>query len=535
MNKKRLAKILTGIAICASALVAYRSFGWGQLGPVNSLELDLSKPDALILTRSLSSLPRDLLTIPLAHDVLREDFVFYYEQSEDRLGLKGSLRRIAYEHELTWGDQLIRSVLDEPAEVALWRDADGTLKHYAIAVTRSKLSRLLEEASKIALKDSQLRKAGELNVGRDSVPVYALNYAYGRTLLIAALGNRMVILSHPGMLYGGKDDTHSDGAAEKIVASLLLPEVKDQEVFHPQFQLGPGIPEGHSVAVKAGFLSFNYQPFFGALQALRFDFRKGQWQSKVLIDGTKLGQGGYDSRALWRALPYNPGACFSVPADWSSMQHVLARLHPKDAPSLQPLAAQFGGPAAACWYGTSRLYTPVFVAQRSKTSSNPNGPRTGADANAMLASLFATAIGAGVEHSTKDGAQRWQATAQTPAGPVTPTLAVSGDTVVFSADPALVDQVLAVTRKRAPAVADRLPDPAHTIGLIAPEALSQLIEKEAFDTLPASSEAVLRDAAEAHLAPRLKALRSYPPYRLVVKTLPSKGVEWEPLEWQAVR
>ncbi|QNB00156.1 DUF2138 family protein [Massilia sp. Se16.2.3] len=209
MNKRKVGKVLIACVLSVGAFVTYRSFSWDYLGRVNSLELDLSKPDALILTPSLSTLPRDLLTIPLARDVLREDFVFYYEQGEDRLGLKGSLRRIAYEHELNWGDELIRMVLDQPAEVALWRDADGTLKHYAIAVTRGNLARLLEEAGKVALKDTQLRRAGELAVGADKVPVYALDYGNQRTLLFAARGERMVILSHPGMLYGVRAGPHS--------------------------------------------------------------------------------------------------------------------------------------------------------------------------------------------------------------------------------------------------------------------------------------------------------------------------------------
>ena len=188
-SKKVLFGSLAAVAVVAAALVSYRVFGWGAMGPVNSLKLDLSRPDALVRTKSLSTLPRDLLTVPLARDVLREEFLFYYEQSEDRLGLKGSLRRIAYEHQLGWGDQLLRMVLDQPAEVALWRDADGSLKHFAIAVSRNQLTRLLEEVGKVALKDTQMSVAGRLRVDGDTVPVYALNYAWRRTLLFAAHGS----------------------------------------------------------------------------------------------------------------------------------------------------------------------------------------------------------------------------------------------------------------------------------------------------------------------------------------------------------
>ena len=524
-SKKVLFGSLAAVAVVAAALAGYRVFGWGVMGPVNSLKLDLSRPDALVRTKSLSTLPRDLLTVPLARDVLREEFLFYYEQSEDRLGLKGSLRRIAYEHELGWGDQLLRMVLDQPAEVALWRDADGSLKHFAIAVSRSQLTRLLEEAGKIALKDTQMRVAGSLRVAGDSVPVYALNYAWQRTLLFAAHGQRLVILSHPGMLYGGGDGKHGDGTAEKTVASLLAPEAAKQNVFHAQFHLDTAAPEGHSIAVKADFLSFGYQPFFSALEALRFDFQHGAWQSKVLLNADKLKNGGYDSSALWSQLPHNPSACFSVPVDWTALQPVLKRLGSKTSEPVAPLAGHLQGPAAACWYGTSRLHTPVFVATRSAQAGD----------DAVYGRLFEAAIGGKdpVRKTTgKDGATRWERSVATALGQSKPALAVAGNTVVFSTDGKLVDQVLAVRRKQAPAASDLLPDGARTIGLIAPASLARLIQLEAFDTLPANNEPVLRAAANEHLVPRLNALKKYPPLRMVLKRQPASGTSWETLEWQ---
>lgn len=500
MEKKTLIKAGAGIAVVAAALVAYRTFGWGHwMGAANNLRLDLSSPDALIVTKSLSTLPRDLLTIPLARDVLREDFLFYYEQNEDRLGLKGSLRRIAYEHELGWGDQLIRMVLDQPADVALWRDADGSLKHFAIAVSRSQLTRLIEEAGKVALKDAQMRLAGTLAVDGADVSVFALEYAYARTLLFAARGDRLVILSDPGMLLGGSDGTKIDDKAEKVVADLLTKDAARQHRFHDQFHLGRDAVGGHSIAVKADFLSFGYQPFFGGVQALRFDFSKGAWRSQALLDGAKLGKGAYDASALWAVLPHNPSACFVVPADWTAMQPVLKRIDAKT--SLQPLAAQMSGPAAACWYGDSRLHTPVFVATRAPAAAN---------ADALLGDLFTATVGGrgDAPRATKAGdATRWQRTIATSQGDAAPTLAAAGNLVVYSADGQLVDRVLAVRRKQAPAVADRLTDAAHTVGVIAPASLAQLIETEAFGSLPPNQEPVLRAAADAHLVPRLNALK----------------------------
>lgn len=527
-------KWLAAIAIVVCALLAYRVFGWTDRAPSSFLGLDLADPDAVILSQSLSTLPRDLLAIPIARDVLTEDFVYYYEQGADWLGLKGSLRRIAYEHELNWGDELLRTVLDQPAELALWRDADGTLKHYAIVIARTGFTRLLEEAGKVALKDSQLQRAGALDIDGDSVPLYALDYGYQRTLLFAAHGKRLLVLSHPGMLLDrvGEQGT-VDKKAHAVVRKLLAADAKGHGVLRERLQLAGDAAAGHRVAVKTDFLSFGYQPFFGALQALRFDFSKGAWRSEALVDAGKLDPAGYDSSSLWAVLPYHPSACFSLPADWSAMAPVLTRMRARDGAALADLAAQFGGPAAACWYGDSRLYTPVFVAQRKKALQADQAAAGNGDA--LFANLFGTLVGGELEHKTDGTARRWERTVKTPEGPLRPTLAVSGDTVVFSADPALVDAVLAVQRKQAAAALDHLPAPARTVGLLDPAALARLIEQEAFDALPAASEPVLRSAADQHLLPRLAVLKKYPPYRMVIGPLPAKGSAWTTLEWQPIR
>ena len=528
MNKKKLGLLSLGGVVAVAAVLGYAAYGWRGLGGVNRLNLDLSSPDALIVTSSLSNLPRDLLTIPLARDVLREDFLFYYEQNEDRLGIKGALRRIAYEHELGWGDQLIRMVLDEPADIALWRDADGSLKHFAIAVSRNNLTRLLEESGKIALKDTQMTLAGSLSVDGDAVPVYALAYGYKRTLLFAAHGKRLVILSHPGMVYGGKEGKQADSKASDAVAAMLAADPKKHMGLRHQFGLEEKSAAGHSVAVKADFLSFGYQPFFGALAALRFDFSKGTWSTRALVDAAKLTVGGYDNRALWPALPHNPAACFALPADWSAMLPVLEKLGESSPAPLAPLAEQFSGPAAVCWYGSSRLYTPLLIATR----------KSGVASDELLGHLYTAAVGnakAGAITKTASGkAWLWQRSVSTSIGEQQPTLALSGQTVLFSPDGALVEEALKVGRKQAPAIGDRLNDASRTVGWIAPAALAELMRKETFEALPSADQPVLRAAADVHLVPRLEALKKYPPYRLVLKSVPKSGASWQPVEWQAV-
>ncbi len=80
-----------------------------------------NEPDLFLDSDSLSQLPKDLLTIPFLHDVLSEDFVFYYQNHADRLGIEGSIRRIVYEHDLTLKDKLFSSLLDQPAQAAVAR------------------------------------------------------------------------------------------------------------------------------------------------------------------------------------------------------------------------------------------------------------------------------------------------------------------------------------------------------------------------------------------------------------------------------
>lgn len=108
------------IALLSAGVWALQYAGSGPektLSPLvvhNNLQIDLNEPDLFLDSDSLSQLPKDLLTIPFLHDVLSEDFVFYYQNHADRLGIEGSIRRIVYEHDLTLKDKLFSSLLDQP-------------------------------------------------------------------------------------------------------------------------------------------------------------------------------------------------------------------------------------------------------------------------------------------------------------------------------------------------------------------------------------------------------------------------------------
>ena len=540
MKKKTLGITVAVLALCA-ALVIAQQIHWKRTPlPSNALQVDLSLPDALIRTQSLARLPRDILKIPLARDVLAEDFVFYYEQNEDRLGLKGTLRRIAYEHELNWGDQLIQWVLDEPADMALWRDHQGKLQHYIITTTRGNLTRIVETAAKVALQDSQLTLAGEMRVDGDKVKIFALEYAHKRKLLLIPHGDRLAILSDPGLLF--KPSGASDGKAENIVAQLISSDTAKQRIYQQVLHLEQNTGT-HTLAVRANFLSFGYQQFFPGLIALRFDYQNGAWSTQALLDGAKTSPASLDARTLWSALPYNPSLCAAVPIDWKSLPPILERLG-QTTPQAAQLAEQFNGPAAVCWYGDSHLHTPVFVATLKSPASSDLAP--------VLSALFQAAVGASevelkpakdprhpVHLTQTKGEWIWKRAVSTPqANPdrLNVTLASHGNYLIFSPDEKAVTQALAVLKKRYPAVADTLPAKEQTLAWITPSTLAALMRRETLDNLPASEEEIFRNAANAHLLPRLDALKRHPPYRMVLEGSPkANSVAWQAVTWHAVQ
>lgn len=564
-NRKTLllgSTLLLGLSVAALTIQAI----WRPLAPhahvaAQLARINLAQPDALIRSERLSALPRDLLQVPLLHDVLSEDFVSYYEVNEGRLSLSGTLRRIAYEHKLDLGDEVIRRALDEPAEVALWRGDHGKLDYWLMLGQRNGMSRLLQGIANVALDDSQLKKVGELDVDGDSVPLYVLAYGYQRSLLFAVHGDRLVALSDPGMLLNGEgalDDGRSALVAGLLDADAKKPAWPDSALSAGSDHAGLAAIKGHQLSVAASFLSFGYQPFFPGIEALRFDFSASgnhQWSTRALVNPVLLPDQ-WNSAALWQALPTDPAACVSLPLDWTSAAHVLAAVVGKD--DANRLMPSFSGPAAMCWYGKSRLSSPLFIARLAR-------PEVAAAMKPQLQKIFSQVIGAYEEKAGSedgrlpvtthpDGADgtSWQrdvsarygsASADT-AGlgdqltsaryfPV--TLALSHGYAVFSPDGSLVNDTLSVLDKRWPAVADSMGNDSHqhVVARLTPASVAKLIEQESFDALPQEQEPLFRNAATQYLIPRLHALAGYPALTLSLPdTLPA-GRGWVPVQWQS--
>jgi uncharacterized protein YfaA (DUF2138 family) len=551
MRKKFLGGIVFfTVLVCIALLgMVWKAGAAWSITPLPSaaLNIDMAAPDTMIRSKGLSRLPSDMLRVPLLHDLLTEDFLFYYENSEGRLGLSGTIRRIAYEHDVNLTDELIKLVMDEPADVALWRGSNGTLKYYAIAMTRNKLAKLLEPLAKIALQDKQLTMAGEFRVAGDTVQLFALEYAGNRKLLLASHADRVVVFSDTGMLL--TPDGQISSEADALLNDLLGADKSKQQRLAKAFDLKETASD-HSIAIKTDFLSFSYQHFFPALKALRFDFSAkspvgGQnWSTSALVNAdTARTATRFDAHTLWTSLPYQPSACVSMPVDWSAAANAMNSQKVINV-AAERLAAQFEGPAVVCWYAQSRLHTPLFLAQLNKVEGADTvlgayfnygikSPKSQEDESATKQDDKESKQGNQIKSTTSvAGDIVWKNIANSTG--IQATLARSGKLIYFSPDTALVEQALAVAHKRQPAVSDEWPGAkaaANTVAVIGPGQLAQLAEREVVASLPMQRDADLRTAADQHLLPKLAAVKKYPIMRLEMNDMP-KGTGWVTLDWQ---
>ncbi|MFJ3375770.1 DUF2138 domain-containing protein [Pseudomonas sp. NPDC086112] len=515
-------------------------------------KLGMSRPDGLLETHSLSQLPKDLLAVPFLKETLTEDFVFYYQAHADRLGLIGSLRRIIYEHDLKLQDSLIEQLFDQPADVALWRGADGRLKDFLLVMDRGGLAKVLEPLAKVALGDTQLSKLAEIKVAGDVVPLYQLTYNNSKALLFASHGDKLVVLSNPAKLYdAGHGPVDEPGMVSTESLEALL---GGQKLFPEAFGLQPRAPEvKQRLSVNSSVLAMGYQRFIPNFAGLRFDMDDKGWHSFLAMDELE-NQPDFDFKPIWQAMPMGASACVTLPLAAEQQKPLLVKLGADDAVA-QALTEHMAGAAGLCWYADSRLYTPLLVASLNDDDS--------AKLDGDLGNLFGSMVGAYegnvAEHAfpvveKQEGqTHQWQRQVSSNFGPykakdaeqpdaitgkafMRVSLARHGSTLLFSLDDKLVDKALGTLDKRFPPMADVVPKDLLMPIYFGPDSMAQLMQQETLDSLPQDMEPVFYNAAQTYLIPKLRTLGGYGKYAL---TLP-KGSEpdghwqWLPLEWKAL-
>jgi uncharacterized protein YfaA (DUF2138 family) len=494
-----LAVLAVSAAVALAAAVEHAA-NWKPFQyPGTLLKVDLTRPDAVIRTASLARLPRDLLRAPIARDVLTEELAFYYEQHEDRLGLAGALKRMAFEYDLGLGDRILASALNEPAELAFWRDGRGALRHYAVVIRRNFVAQVLQQLARVAANDAQLKLAGEIPSSSGKLKVFALEVNPRRTFLLVGQGDRLVLLSDPGLLLDGKQK------ANKLAAATVVRWLEEERPLSTAFALDGTAT--HTLAIGKRAMALGYGDFIGDFKGLRFDFNQSWSTSVWLAEGKSLPAGNLQ---LWQSAPANPAACVAVPVDWPGVARVIREAESgPELPDATVLSA-LSGAGLVCWYAESRLYSPLFIARLPQSA-----PRR----DAALQALAGWAI------SAKRGSARGEAKVWQHKGAM---LASRGDLVAFSPDGELVKKMLDTLARSNPNITDQLPASDALLALVTPRTFSEMAGREITEVVKkdANQLAVVR----THLPPKLRALASYPPQRLVWA---GKGSGWQPLEWQA--
>lgn len=552
---RRWPALLLGLGLVA---VVAGGVGWFLHKPktpapvLASDKLGMSRPDGLLETRSLSQLPKDLLAVPFLKETLTEDFVFYYETHADRLGLIGSLRRIIYEHDLKLQDSLIEQLFDQPADVALWRGADGRLKDFLLVMDRGGLAKVLEPLAKVALDDSQLSKIADVKVGNDDVALYQLTYNASKALLFASHGDKLVVLSNPSKLYDPQSGQAEEPGSVSTAAIAAL--LNGDKLFPEAFGLPPRAPEvKQRLSVNASVLAMGYQRFIPNFAGLRFDMDDKGWHSFLAMDELD-DQPGFDFKPIWQAMPMGASACVALPLAAAQQKPLLVKLGAEEKVA-QALTEHMAGAAGLCWYADSRLYTPLLVAGLSdKDSARLDGD---------LGKLFGSMVGAyegkvddhafPVVEKQEGHSHQWQRQVSSNFGPYAAkdaqdpdaitgkafmrvSLARHGSTLLFSLDDKLVDKALGTLDKRFPPMADVVPKDLLMPVYFGPDAMAQLMQQETLDSLPQDMEPVFYNAAQTYLIPKLRKLGGYGKYALTLPegSEPDGHWQWLPLEWKAL-
>lgn len=532
---------LTAASTIATALVA---LGLSHPALGDKAEEDFSRaPDAVIATKSLSSLPKDIISIPILKDLLSEDFVFYYRDSgADWLSFRGALARLAFEEKSDWPTNLLAWLTNGPAEIALWKGADGKLNHFMAVVDQTGVKAMFE-----AIADATGKTADtQLTIDKDS-PVLTLNLATDRKVYLAHVENRLFLFSDPKM---------------SIPANGVARSVKDRvkSFFGANDNIGVFAPKigqsTHVVTVSAQYLSFGYQAFFADIKDVQFEFNAGGWQSRILTGSDlKLAEA-----SDWSQMPRGAAFCAAAPMNKKKIETLV---------KLGTWLEKSGPTAVACWYPGSKFYAPLLAVHGNFIELMKHEEELKSVFSNLIGSREAIWSPAATEGG--DPILHWK-----PKLPVTMTktekqivlsrevggrygiypaksskaakqlgsyrffrvqLAVTPETLLFSPDDHLLERGLTTVNGKFPSMAAQLANKgAATSFVLVPDAFSKLAKEAITESLPNSREAIFRSAVGRHLFPNLEKFGKRPLQAANIgasldEPKGQDGLKWKKIEW----
>lgn len=494
------------------------------------------EPDAIINTNSLFDLPKDIVAAPVIKDLLTEDFVFYYrEGGADWLSFRGTLARIAYEHNVDWPIKLMNWIMNGPAEVAFWRGPDGKLTNFMAVLDNTAILDFIKTIATVAVVDQQLTV-----IETEGRKVYTLNLASGKKIHLTFEESRIFIFTDLTMKIPDKALVRN--FVERTKAFFGMNE--DVSIFGPKLERS-----NHIITVSSQYLSFGYQSFFSSIKALRFDFKKGEgWSFKTLAtDIIKK----VDSEN-WKVVPRGAAFCLNLPYDVDKVSKII---------NVEKWLEKSSQSAIACWYPESKIYTPVFVLRGKYKEMLGKRPDS-------LVTIFENTIGVrGVSITSGENEgdppiitylqkypvkletfQNSQFAISREVGSryglysarendtfgskrfFRTKLIATPSVLIFSPDDKLADKTLSTVNGLYPSMASSFPQSENnTIIVVSPDSLSKLIKVAILDSLPESQEAIFRTAISRHFFPNLDKFSKTPTQTAKIA---GSGV-WKDVQWSS--
>ncbi len=569
MNKKIIG-LLAVATICVAAVVAYIYLPLDELWKKKAKEfaqeeavevpqfvpisedqfktdkpIDISKPDAVILTRSLSQLPQDIISNPFLKDVLSEDFLFYYENNESRLSLEGGIRRIIYEHRQDMLDRILHRIFNSPAEIGIWKGDDGRLTDVIMVMPKTVFSDIAQFALEVSQKDSYVNEFHKVDLNSDELMIWEFRYASNRRFFFTSNQDNLYVFTSPRFFTDKRTTTKTK------LKTLLTRNFKDG-IFSSTYGLN-GIVGKHALLFSVKYLSFGYQKFFPFFQALGFYFDGKQWETWVntqmvqsesqaapkvdkitgestqATDQTQPQQTNpiLSSSKVWAAVPGKPAFCSAVPVEPLLLQQMLDMLTGGDKNGAITLK-KIKSATAVCWYAKSDVFTPLVVVHTEDLTGQKR----------FLKNLFNVMI-AGGQSISKEGSDKgylYQKEAWSQHGSeYLVSLGYLDHYLFMSLDGHLVEDAWDTVNKKANSVKDLLSEGKQNISLIiSPRQLGDLLRVAVTDTLKTYDETVFLESASSHLFPVFEKLETTQ-YKTITLTMPQgktiPGSNWEKLEW----
>jgi uncharacterized protein YfaA (DUF2138 family) len=489
-------------------------------------------PDAVISTQNLSDLPRDILKQPMLKDILTDDFAFYYLDSAEFLSLKGSLKRIAFEHEMTFVDEILNYIMSTPADVIFWKKENGRLDDYMLSVERTNLIDLLTMLGKVAANDKQLSFLEERIDGKDKFKIYKLQYGQHNQLYFTNLGSKLIVFTDPKM------PMPTDQRLKTWLKDDLYPSAVSQGGFFSKLFGNEETKNKHQTYLNINFLTFGYQKYLSHLDYIAFSFNdKESWRTHALLSGQDANLA-LNTNELWKGVPRSPAMCISLPLNHQTITELFSKIF--EGEKVDNVVLSFSKMMGVCWFAESRFYSPVYVLRSEKSIDhaflekafnlsikneelNPIPVKASKLKDTLTFVKFVPSrYGTSFDKKDKEKSKGFEV-----------KLSSVGNYIVFSADGKLVDKSVDVINKKSPSLSEALSNKEKVAGVLYPNMLSVLMKKSIEESLSASGDTVFKEAFTKRFFPTLKKMNTMPNLSLEwPKNKITETKEWQELSWE---